>query len=176
MAMLAIQIYQQGKVDAVQSADVAIVLGAAIHGVKPSPVFEERIRHGLDLYRSKKVRKLLFTGGIGEGTRVAESVVARRYALRHGLPEAAILTEEFSRTTRANLFEARKVMQANDVDSALIVSDPLHMKRAMRMAADLGMAAEPSPTPTSRYRSWHAKAAFLMRELYFYNHYLITGQ
>jgi uncharacterized SAM-binding protein YcdF (DUF218 family) len=66
-------------------------------------------------------------------------------------------------------------MLEHRLDTALIVSDPLHMKRAMRMAAELGVEASPAPTPTSRYRSWATKAPFLARELYFYNHYLIFG-
>jgi hypothetical protein len=44
------------------------------------------------------------------------------------------------------------------------------------MAGDLGINASAAPTPTSRYRSWQAKSNFLLRELYFYNHYLVTGQ
>lgn len=44
-------------------ADAAVVLGAAAWGNKPSPVFRERIAHGIDLYRNGTVGKLIFTGG-----------------------------------------------------------------------------------------------------------------
>ncbi len=50
----------------------------------------------------------------------------------------------------------------------IIVSDPLHMKRAMLMAEDLGMTAYPSPTPTTRYRSWRTQFGFWARETFFY--------
>jgi uncharacterized SAM-binding protein YcdF (DUF218 family) len=102
--------------------------------------------------------------------------VARAYALKRGVPADAILTETLSRTTKQNLVEARRLMRAEGLESALIVSDPLHMKRAMRMAGGVGIEAAPSPTPTSRYRSWRSKAGFLLREVYFYNVYLLTGQ
>lgn len=59
--------------------------------------------------------------------------------------------------------------------SAIIVSDPLHLKRASVMADDLGISAVTSPTPSSRYRSLKTKLGFLVREVHFYNHYAVTG-
>ena len=41
------------------------------------------------------------------------------------------------------------------------------------MAQDLGMDAYPSPTPTTRYRSFKSQFDFLMRETYFYFVYLV---
>ena len=49
------------------------------------------------------------------------------------------------------------------------------MKRAALMAHDLGIPTAPSPTPTSRYRSLKSKLGFLLREIYFYHHYRVTG-
>lgn len=79
-----------GDRDQAAPADVIIVLGAAAYDARPSPVFEERIRHALDLYAQGYAPRLLFTGGFGNGARFAESQVARRYALRHGIPPEAI--------------------------------------------------------------------------------------
>jgi uncharacterized SAM-binding protein YcdF (DUF218 family) len=165
-----------GQEHSTSPADVAIVLGAAVHGSRPSPVFEQRIRHGVELYRRGLVRRLLFTGGRGPRPGPAESMAARAYAMREGVPADAILTETISRTTHQNLFEARRLMRSHDLGTALIVSDPLHMKRALRMSAGLGLRAAGAPTPTSRYRSWRPKAGFLLREIYFYNVHLLTGQ
>ncbi|MBK1833919.1 hypothetical protein JIN78_07600 [Roseibacillus ishigakijimensis] len=66
-------------------------------------------------------------------------------------------------------------MNAAGLKSAIIVSDPLHLKRASLMAKDLGIRSVTSPTPTSRYRSLKTKLPFLQREIYFYHHYAITG-
>ena len=67
------------------------------------------------------------------------------------------------------------LMDRHRLRSALLVSDPLHLPRAMRMSRDLRIDARPSPTPTSRYRSWSTRLPFFLRELYFTNHYLVTG-
>ena len=174
--VLGLQIVAEGKVSSSRSADAAIVLGAAVYGNRPSPVFEQRIRHGINLYKEGKARKLLFTGGRAAGAPFAESVVARDYALFQGVPAEAMLTETGSRTTRQNLVEARLLMQRHRLRSALIVTDPLHIKRSLRMARGLGIEAAPSPTPTTRYRSWRSKTGFLVREIYFYNVHLLTGE
>lgn len=121
------------------------------------------------------MQRLLFTGGRGEGMKRSEAQAARQWALRRGVPPARILLEERSRTTRQNLLEAREVMRSAGVRSALVVSDPLHLPRAMRMAKDLGLAARPSASATSRYRSWRSRLPFLAREAFFLTTYWLTG-
>ena len=165
-----------GEKDAARSADVAVVLGAAAWHVKPSPVLEERINHALDLYRRGVVKKLLFTGGFGPGAPMAESEVARDFALRHGVRAADILIETKSRSTQENITEAVRIMSGRQWRSAVLVSDPLHMLRAAAMMRDKGVTVYSSPTPTSRYVSAAAKTEFLLREIYYYNGYLVAGK
>ena len=57
----------------VVSSDAAIVLGAGIKQDQPSPVFRERINHGVNLYKEGVVKKLIFTGGLCQGQTYAES-------------------------------------------------------------------------------------------------------
>jgi uncharacterized SAM-binding protein YcdF (DUF218 family) len=160
----------------VTQSDCIIVLGAAIQGTTASPVYAERIQHGINLYKAGHAPKLIFTGGIGDGEEFSESSVGQSIAIQQGVPARDLLLEEKSRTTQQNLYEARDLMKQHKIVSAVIVSDPLHMKRAMMMAKDLGITAVPSPTPTSRYRSLRVKLGFLIREVYFIHHYFITGK
>lgn len=153
-------------------ADAAIVLGAAVTDGQPSPVFEERIRHAVDLYRTGRVPLLLLTGGRGAGDALSEAVVASRYARAHGVPSGALVCETTSRVTRDNLRGAAQWTDSHDLGRVLVVSDPLHMRRSVVMARDLGLDAHPSPTPTSRYRSVRSQLSFGVREVYFYAGYL----
>ena len=175
LVIVAISIWRFGFTDHSRESDCAIVLGAAISGRGPSPVFEERIKHGLTLYKEGTVSKLVFTGGTGEGTEYSEAEVGASYAIANGIPALDVLKEEVSRTTRENLVEAKQQMDASGLRTAVIVSDPLHLKRAQMMATDLGLDAVASPTPTSRYRSFRTRMAFLLRELYFVHHYRLFG-
>lgn len=174
-AMMGIFIWNYGSHDHAIHADCIIVLGAAVQGDAPSPVFEERIRHGISLYKAGYAPKLLFTGGVGDGQIYSEGSIGRAMALQQGIPVADVLVEEKSRTTQQNLSEASAVMGRHQMKSAIVVSDPLHMKRATMMANDLGIVAVSSPTPTSRYRSLKVQLAFLTREIYFIHHYVVTG-
>jgi uncharacterized SAM-binding protein YcdF (DUF218 family) len=164
-----------GERDQAAPADAIIVLGAAAYDARPSPVFEERIRHGIDLYQRGLAGKLIFTGGYGGGgARFSESQVARRYALRQGVPAKVILIESTSRNTQENLRQAVLLMQANDLHSAIIVSDPLHMSRALRLSRELGIDALGSPTPTTRFRSFGTRWRFLLSEVYFFHRDLLA--
>lgn len=151
-------------------ADAIIVLGAAAYDARPSPVFEERIRHGIDLYKRERAPTLIFTGGFGgNGARFAESQVGRRYALRRDVPASAIMIETVSRNTRENLSESAALMRERKLGRAIVVSDPLHMSRALRICGEVGIVCLGSPTPTSRYRSFDTRWRFLLNEVYFFH-------
>jgi len=173
LAGVAAWIVWTGQLDQAAPADAIIVLGAAAYDTRPSPVFQERIRHGLDLYQRGYAPVLLFTGGYGNGARYAESQVARRYALRQGVPESAILIESTSRNTRENLQQARKLMQQHDLHRVIVVSDPLHMSRALRLSRELGIDALGSPTPSTRFRTVQTQWRFLLQEVYFFHRDLV---
>lgn len=168
-----ISIWNYGKIDEKQSADVAIVLGAATVNGAVTPVFQERINHGIWLYQNGFVKTLIFTGGIGEGNEKSDAWVAKQYAIEQGIPESAIILEEKSTITQENIENAKKIMESNSYHTAIIVSDPLHMKRAMLMAKDYGIEAYSSPTPTSRYITVKSKFSFLAREEFFYIGYRV---
>jgi uncharacterized SAM-binding protein YcdF (DUF218 family) len=157
-------------------ADAAIVLGAAVSGSEPTPVFEERLRHAVDLYRTSQVKMLIMTGGTGPGDSLAEAEAARRWAIANGVPAGDIITEALSHTTKQNFVNALPLIEQREIGRVLIVSDPLHMRRALRMAADLGLDAHPSPTPTSRYKTIGTQAPMLAREIWFNFVYMTTGQ
>ena len=170
-----IVIWNFGDEDHAKESDCIIVLGAATYGDKASPVFEERIKHAIELFKQGHAQTVIFTGGYGDGASHSESEVGASYAINEGINKSVILTEARSRTTKQNLMEAKVLMDSSGLESAIIVSDPLHLKRASAMADDIGILAVTSPTPTSRYRSLRTKFGFLIREVYFYNHYKVTG-
>lgn len=155
-------------------ADAGIVLGASVWNDRPSPVFEQRIRHALELYRRGQIGAIIFTGGLGPGDALSEAEAARAYALREGLPDERLFVESVSTNTYQNLQQAGQIAAQQGFGRVLVISDPLHMKRAVAMARDLGLDAHPSPTPTSRYISLRSQLRFLTRETYFYLSYQVV--
>ena len=170
----AVSIAQYGKLDEKAHCNVAIVLGAATSNGEVSPVYRERINHGIWLYENGYVDNLILIGGIGKGNEMSDARAAKQYAMEKGIPEQVILIEEKSMITEENLEHAKAIMDEHSLDTAIIVSDPLHMKRAMLMASDYGIDACSSPTPTTMYRSAKTQIPFLAREVFFYIGYSIV--
>lgn len=154
--------------DELQEADVAIILGAATYYDEVSPVYRERLNHGITLYQQGYIKKIIVTGGNGAGNEYSDAYIAKQYVISQGVPEENVLMEEQSKITQENLENTKAIMDENGYEDAIIVSDPLHMKRSMLIADDIGIAAYSSPTPTSMYRSLKTKIPFAFRELFFY--------
>ena len=174
LTLTAFRIYSYSSVTTDKQADAAVVLGAAVWTQNVSPVFRERINHAVDLYRQGKVQKIIFTGGQGNSNEPTEAAAARTYAQANGIPIRDILIEQKSHTTFENILNAKQLADANNLKTVLLVSDPMHMKRAMTMARDVGLIAFPSPTPTTRYVGWKAQTTELSRETLYYLGYLIA--
>lgn len=170
----ALSIWSFGEKVQLVKTDAAVVLGAATWGDDPSPVLRERINHSIWLYENGYVDKIIFTGGKGKGAKHAESEVARDYAIKNNVNSKDILIETKSSITEENLKYANAVAHENNLTTFTIVSDPLHMKRAMLMAKNTGMDAYSSPTQSSVYKSLNTKFPFLLRELFFYIGYILS--
>ena len=160
--------------------DAIVVLGAAQYDGRPSAIYEARLEHAVQLWRDQVAPLLVFTGGKEEGDRFTEGGSGARWAVERGVPSEAVLTEERSRTTYQNLAGAKQLLEGRDPDRdrhrIVVVSDPFHMFRAVKQAADLGMDAYPSPTRTSPLSASRLKLTELVvREDLAIAGYLLSG-
>ena len=149
VAATTFRIWQQGNQDERRPADAIVVLGAAQYVGRPSPVFEARLSHAVDLYREGLAPVFVVTGGKVPGDVTTEAAVARAYAIAHGVPAGAIIGEDRARNTLASLRSVAALLSDRGLHSAIFVSDPTHMLRVLREAADLGIDGYGSPTRTS---------------------------
>jgi uncharacterized SAM-binding protein YcdF (DUF218 family) len=143
------RIWSQGGQDEQRPADAIVVLGAAQYDGRPSPVFEARLEHAVNLWHAGLAEAFVVTGGKLDGDRTTEAAVARRYAIEHGVPETAIFGENEAHNTLASLKAVAGELGEREMRSAIFVSDPTHMLRVLRIAGDLGIDAYGSPTPSS---------------------------
>lgn len=173
LVCVAVSIWRYGSRNEIVDADAALVLGITIRSDLPSPALRERVNHGIELYRKGRVRKIIISGGRRYPWCANEAVVAMQYALTQGVPECDILTESESRITEQNFRYARELAKREHLKTFIVVSDPLHMKRAMLMARDYGFDAHPSPTPTTAFRTMCPKLVFLASEVIFYTFYVL---
>lgn len=143
------RIASQGDRDERRPADAIVVLGAAQFNGTPSPVFEARLDHAIELYNEGLAPYLVVTGGKINGDVTTEAGVARRYATERGVPDAAVLSEDQGRTTEESIDGVARLFEARNLHSAVFVSDRTHMLRVLRMAEDRGIVSWGSPTATS---------------------------
>ena len=135
---LAVRIWQQSRDDEQHSADAIVVLGAAQYNGDPSPIFEARLNHAAFLYDLGMSETVIVTGGKQPGDNFTEAEAGNRYlAEDKGVPAGSIV-EVGGNTTWESLQQVADVAADQDVDSLLLVSDPLHGYRIKTMANDLG--------------------------------------
>jgi uncharacterized SAM-binding protein YcdF (DUF218 family) len=142
-------IYVYGHHDGAVEADAIVVLGAAQYDGRPSPVLRARLDHAIDLYHRGVAPVIITTGGVGARDTVSEAVVGRRYAIRHGIPPEAILTERTGLRTISSMEAVAQLMRGRGMRSAVLVSDPFHSLRLRLLATRVGIRARTSPTRSS---------------------------
>jgi uncharacterized SAM-binding protein YcdF (DUF218 family) len=132
----------------IRKADAILVLGAAQYNGRPSPVLQARLDHGISLYKRQLAPKMVFTGGVGVGDTLSEGEVARRYAVKQGVPESAIIVERRGVTSAESVAAAAALMRASGLRSALVVSDSYHMLRLELLTRRAGIQPYRAPAAT----------------------------
>lgn len=142
IALLAAVVINADRLDAPAPADALIVLGARIYADgSPSPALERRLNRALDLYQAGYAPLIITTGAQGDDEPMPEGDAMRRYLVERGVPEDAVLAEVESTSTMENLENAKAMLDARGLSSAVIVSSDYHLWRALSMAKDIGLEA-----------------------------------
>ncbi|MDQ6737345.1 MAG: YdcF family protein [Gemmatimonadota bacterium] len=148
-----------------RQADAIVVLGAAQYAGRPSPVLRARVDHAIELWRKQVAPVLVLTGGVGVGDTTSEAAVSAKYAMRHGVPESAIVLETAGRTTSESIRTVAQVLGERDQTYVVLVSDPFHMFRLWILAHRHGLDAVTSPTRSSPiWASVPASAGYIFSE------------
>ena len=113
----------QGDLDEQRPADAIVVLGAAQFNGTPGGVFEARLEHAVALYHDGSRRYLIVTGGKLPADRTTEAASARAWAMAHGVPAEAILSEDQGRNTLESLEAVAAIIREHDLTTAVFVSD-----------------------------------------------------
>jgi uncharacterized SAM-binding protein YcdF (DUF218 family) len=152
--------------DAAGPADLIVVLGAAQYNGRPSPVFQTRLDHALDLFNSGYANVIVTTGSYGPDPNFSEAHVGTEYLSGKGVDRAQIITEQGSGTTYDTVVAVTRLMRSNGWHTAVIVSDGFHLYRVARIFEDNQIAALGSPVPASLIEtSRSTRAWYSLREV-----------
>lgn len=131
----------------------ALILGAGISKEgELSPIFKSRVDKGLELYKIKKVGKILVSG---DNSTIYHNEVnpVRNYLLEKGMPDQDIFLDHAGFDTYSTMYRARAIFQ---VSSIIIVTQSFHLPRAVFIARSLGINAygiytDEESTPIKNY-------------------------
>lgn len=170
---LSYSIYQYSEANfSKPSAKIALVLGARVYDNQPSAAFKRRLNAAIELYRTGKIEIILVSGGITHENLLSEAEVGKSYLSKNKIPEERILLEAHSKNTYENIRFSKNLLLSLKVSECVIVTDALHLKRAMKIANDLGLKAQAYPVKNS-LQSKIDQFQFLMKESLAYLNYLI---
>ncbi len=129
-----------------RSADCAIVLGARVWpDGKVSNALAYRLDAALEAYNAGRVKAVIVTGAQGGTEPISEAAAGKAYLVKHGMPASAVYEEDGSYDTIQDMQNAKAIMQANGMETALIATSDYHIARAMWIAKDAGLKAYALP-------------------------------
>ena len=150
------QVWNTGRSDDRQPVDAIVVLGAAQYDGRPSPQFQARLDHALELWKLDLASYIVVTGGKQVGDRFTEAAAARKFFESKGVATDLIFEENSGKTTYASLLAVSQVASERKIERVLIVSDPFHQVRAKLIAQEVGLDAITSATRSSVIRGGDA--------------------
>jgi uncharacterized SAM-binding protein YcdF (DUF218 family) len=106
-----------------------VVFGARVYADgEPSVALSDRVLTACRLYRVALVKKLIFSGGPGDGA-VHETQAMRRLALDAGVRDEDILLDDRGLNTRATVANTTPMFRRNGIRRVLAVSHFYHLPR-----------------------------------------------
>lgn len=118
-----------GSTDYRRPAEVAVVFGARAYADgRPSDALADRVRTACELYRGGWVRRLVFSGGPGDGA-VHETEAMRRMAVGLGVAERDIEVDTGGLNTRLTVRNTAPGLRSLPPGRVLVVSHFYHLPR-----------------------------------------------
>lgn len=119
--------------------DAGIILGHFYSRLGFSSRQKKRMDKGVRLLNRGVVRVLITTGGRGLFNLTSKPLgrLAKEYLVKNGVDESEILVEDESVNTYQNAEFALKMMEQNNLKSAIVITSAVHTRRAKRIFGDV---------------------------------------
>ena len=141
------QILKQKEYEELKDVDCILVLGAAVWGDNPSPMLEDRLLEGINLYKNNVAKKIIMSGDHGR-TEHDEVNIMKHYAIEKGVPSEDIFMDHAGFSTYESIYRAKEIFKAKKI---VIVTQKYHLYRALHIANKLGIEAYGVGSDPRRY-------------------------
>ncbi|MDR2493384.1 MAG: YdcF family protein [Coriobacteriales bacterium] len=123
------QILCFGTTEYLGAVDATVVFGAQVMpDGTPSPVLQDRLDKAVQMYGEGRTRYVIMSGGI-DADDVSEAKAMRDYAVRHGVPEDAILIDEYGINTQESTANTSAMIAQAGFGKVAAVSNFYHLAR-----------------------------------------------
>jgi uncharacterized SAM-binding protein YcdF (DUF218 family) len=106
-----------------------------------------RVRHAVRLFKARLAPQLILSGGPGAPHRPNCALNMKALAEVLGVPPSCIIVEGQSSRTTENAREVGRILRVQQVSSVLLVTSPLHMRRAKRCFEREAITVWAAPAP-----------------------------
>ena len=157
-----------------EKSDVILVMGAAQFDGRPSEVLLARLDQTKSIFKAGLAPRIYTIGGGAPGDRTTEAAASRTWLINNGISKKNILAIATGRDTLSSTKAYVEQMRKAKFSSVVIVTDPYHCYRAIKMAKDRGIkstcsAVESGPAANSGIK-------YLARETGAYLAYVTVGR
>jgi vancomycin permeability regulator SanA len=140
--------YIINTIEGLPRCEAVLLLGAGVRDDgNMSAILSDRAKTTLEVYRSKKARKILISGDHGRKG-YDEVNVVKTYLLKKGVPGEDIFTDHAGFSTYDSIYRAGEIFR---VKSLIIVTQRFHLPRALYIADKSGLKAYGHPADKRDY-------------------------
>jgi len=157
-------------------SDVILVMGAAQFDGRPSEVLQSRLTESLKVYKAGFAPKIYTVGSGAPGDRTTEAAASRSWLIDNGIKRSNISSIAKGRDTLGSTQAYAEAMKKAKLTSVVIVTDPYHCFRSIKMAKDLGLIASCAPVETGPATVANSGYKYLARESGAYLAYITVGR
>lgn len=159
-----------GLKDEMAPANMGVVFGNEVSSTgEPSERLKSRLDKAIELYNKNQFPLIMVSGGI-DPYQNNEAEVMKTYLVERGIPESSIIVDSKGENTAATALNAKAIMDANKMNSVLVVSQFYHISRIKLAFAKLHIQ-NVSSAHTSYYELRDLYS--LIREFFAYYKYLL---
>lgn len=117
-----------------------IVLGARIHGDRPSRMLRERLDAAAEYLKENPQANCVVSGGLGEGEQYTEAQVMKAYLCEQGIAPERIFEEGCSTDTHENIAYSLAVIREQGLSERVVIAtQEFHQYRAATLARRAGL-------------------------------------
>lgn len=120
---------------------------------------EERIEHGIQLYKDEWAEKMILAGAARDDKGPSNAAIMANRAIKAGVSSEAIILDEDSQNTYQNAVNVGKILQVSGLKSIILVTSSYHQRRAYQtfhrvLGDEIEIINSPAPVSFWRASNW----------------------